>query len=353
MLDRIQKLVSEFESIEGALADPEITADRARFRDLGIRHAELGEHIELFRAYIANEKAIIDAQDILKSGDTELAALAEEELKTAEAAQPDFAEKLKIALLPRDPHDTKDIIVEIRAGTGGEEAALFAAELARAYIRFAEELGFRTEILEKSDADAGGVKEIVIAVKGKGAYSKFKFEGGVHRVQRVPETEAKGRIHTSAVTVAVLPEAEEVDIDIKSSDLRIDTYCAGGAGGQHVNKTESAVRITHLPTGLAAACQNERSQTQNRAAAMAMLRSRLLAFEQEKAAKERGELRSGMVGSGDRSEKIRTYNFPQDRVTDHRIGENFNNIEGIMDGKFDKIVTALAEADVAEKMKKA
>lgn len=351
MLERIQKLVSEYTSIEGALVDPEITADRARFRDLSIRHATLAENIELFRAYVANEKAILDAKEILKSGDKELAELAAEELRLAEGERPTFEAKLKIALLPRDVNNNKNVIIEIRAGTGGEEAALFAAELSRAYMRFAEMLRFKVELLEKSDADAGGVKEIVFKVAGNGAYSKFKFEGGTHRVQRVPETEAKGRIHTSAITVAVLPEAEEVDIEIRQQDLRIDTYCAGGAGGQHVNKTESAVRITHLPTGLAAACQNERSQTQNRAQAMAMLRSRLLAFEQEKQAKERGDLRAGMVGSGDRSEKIRTYNFPQDRVTDHRIGASFSNLPGIMEGKFSDIVDALTEADIAEKMK--
>lgn len=351
MLERIQKLVSEYTSIEGALVDPEITADRARFRDLSIRHATLAENIELFKEYIANEQAITEAREILKSGDKELAELATEQLSTAEAARPIIEGKLKIALLPRDVNSGKNVIIELRAGTGGEEAALFAAELARAYMRFAEIMHFKVELLEKSDADAGGVKEIVFLVQGKDAYAKFKFEGGTHRVQRVPETEAKGRIHTSAITVAVLPEAEEVDIEIRQQDLRIDTYCAGGAGGQHVNKTESAVRITHLPTGLAAACQNERSQTQNRAQAMAMLRSRLLAHEQEKSAKERGDLRAGMVGSGDRSEKIRTYNFPQDRITDHRIGASFSNLPGIMEGKFADIVDALTEADIAEKMK--
>ena len=243
------------------------------------------------------------------------------------------------------------MIVEIRAGTGGEEAALFAAELSRGYLRFAESENLRTEIISKSELDAGGIREIVFRVEGAAAFARFKFEAGTHRVQRIPATESKGRIHTSAVTVAVLPEAEEVDVEIRPDEIRVDTFCSSGPGGQSVNTTYSAVRITHLPTGLIVSQQDEKSQIKNRAKAMQVLRSRLLAKYEEEAAAERGDLRSGMVGSGDRSEKIRTYNFPQDRVTDHRIGQNFSNLPKIMEGGFAEIIRELSEAEIAEKLK--
>ncbi len=351
MLEKIQKLVSKFESIEQSLGDPEVIADQKKFRDLSIRHAELSENISLFREYVANEQTLKDAEETLKENDAELKTLAEEQIKIAKARKVELEEELKVALLPKDPNDSKNIIVEVRAGTGGEEAALFAGELARGYIRFAEEQGFTVELLDKSESDSGGMKEISFAVKGAGAYAKFKFESGTHRVQRIPATESKGRIHTSAITVAVLPEAEEVDIEIRPEDIRVDTFCSSGPGGQSVNTTYSAIRITHAPTGIVVSQQDEKSQIKNRAKAMRVLRSRLLAHEEEKLATERGSLRSKMVGSGDRSEKIRTYNFPQDRVTDHRIGQNFNNLPGIMEGNLSAIVEALTEADVAERMK--
>ncbi len=351
MLTKVQKLVSEFESIEGSLGDPEIIANQKKFRELSIRHAELNENIGLFREYVANEQTLRDAEETLASNDEELKTLAEEQIKIAKARQVELDDELRIALLSKDPNDSKNIIVEVRAGTGGEEAALFASELSRGYIRFAEEQGFTVELLDKSESESGGVKEISFAVKGAGAYAKFKFESGTHRVQRIPATESKGRIHTSAITVAVLPEAEEVDIEIKPEDIRVDTFCSSGPGGQSVNTTYSAIRITHAPTGIVVSQQDEKSQIKNRAKAMRVLRSRLLAHEEEKLAAERGSLRSKMVGSGDRSEKIRTYNFPQDRVTDHRIGQNFNNLPGIMEGNLSAIVSALMEADVAERMK--
>lgn len=305
----------------------------------------------MFRQYTAAYQALQEAEVILKSGENDLRELAVEEKRLAEEKLADLKEKIKVALLPKDPRADRNVIIEIRAGTGGEEAALFAAELARAYMNYAAEKGFKVEMLGKSEAEAGGVKEIIFRVEGVGAYAVFKFEGGTHRVQRVPETEAKGRIHTSTITVAALPEAEEVDIEIKSSDLRIDTFCASGAGGQSVNTTYSAVRITHLPTGIAVSQQDERSQLKNKDKAMKVLRARLLQLEEERIAKERGQLRNSMVGSGERSEKIRTYNFPQDRVTDHRIGQNFSNLPSIMEGNLGAIIQALAEADVAEKLK--
>jgi len=349
MKERIHKLVAEFEEIETQLGDPEVIADRDAFARLGRRHAELAEHIDLFRDFLANEADMHDAAGMM--ADVEMKELAEDQLREAKAKRADFEEPLKIALIPKDPNDSKNTIVEVRAGTGGDEAALFVGELARAYFRFAEGQELKIDILNTSDSEAGGLKEIVFKVTGAHAYATFKFEAGTHRVQRIPATESKGRIHTSAVTVAVLPEAEEVDVQIDPQDIKIDTYCSGGAGGQHANRTESAIRITHAPSGIVVTCENERSQHQNKEVAMMTLRSRLLAYEEQKAADERGEERASMVGSGDRSEKIRTYNFPQDRVTDHRIAQSFSNLPGIMEGALLPIVEALAAADIAEKMK--
>jgi peptide chain release factor 1 len=351
LLEKIQKHLAEFTEIEKKLVQQKIVADQKKFRVLSIRHAELSENIDIFREFVTATKNLNEAQKILNSNDIELRDLATAEKLDAGGKIAELTIKIKIALLPRDPADQKNVIIEVRAGTGGEEAALFASELARGYLRFAEANKFKTEILTKSEADAGGVKEIIFRVEGLGAFAKLKFEAGTHRVQRIPKTESKGRIHTSAVTVAVLPEAEDVDVKIKPEDLRIDTFCASGAGGQHVNRTESAVRIMHLPTEIVVSCQNARSQFQNREQALRMLRSKLFEFEREQAAAERGAARAAMVGSGDRSEKIRTYNFPQDRITDHRIGKNFSNLPKILAGEFAEIVEECVASEIAEKMK--
>ncbi|MFA6458014.1 MAG: peptide chain release factor 1 [Patescibacteria group bacterium] len=351
MIEKVRKLLAEFSGIEEQLASPENVADQKKFRELSIRYSQINQDVELLRAFESAWQNRTEAEEILQSGDKEMKEIAEEQKILAEKQLAEFEAKLKIALLPKDKNEGKSVIVEVRAGTGGEEAALFAAELTRAYFRFAETENLRTEIISRSEAEAGGVKEIVFRVEGSCAYAKFKFEAGTHRVQRIPATESKGRIHTSAVTVAVLPEAEEVDVEIRPDELRVDTFCSSGPGGQSVNTTYSAVRITHLPTGLIVSQQDEKSQIKNRAKAMQVLRSRLLARYEEEAARERGELRSGMIGSGDRSEKIRTYNFPQDRVTDHRIGQNFSNLPKIMEGNLTEIVAQLAEAELAEKLK--
>ncbi|HEC21050.1 MAG TPA: peptide chain release factor 1, partial [Candidatus Peregrinibacteria bacterium] len=309
----------------------------------------LTEIIELIQNYRKVIKTIEESEEILKSEkDKEFVELAKEELAQAKERKDELEEEIKVTLLPKDPNDEKNVIMEVRAGTGGDEAALFAEEIARMYFRFAENIGFKTELLSKSEGSNGGIKEIIFQVIGKGAYSKLKYESGVHRVQRVPVTESSGRIHTSAITVAVLPEAEEVDIEINPEDLKIDTYRASGAGGQHVNVTDSAVRITHVPTGVVVACQDERSQMKNKNKAMSLLRSRLLVAEEEKVAKERGEERLSQVGTGDRSEKIRTYNFPQDRVTDHRIHTNWPNLPSVMEGNIEDIIEKLTIEDQAK-----
>ena len=347
---RLVQIEQRHDELGKAMSDPSVTGDRDRLRAVGQEYAQLEAIVDTIRRLRDGEKRVADARELQLGDDTDLRDLAREEEGTASLEVDRLTEKLRTQLIPRDPLDDKNVIVEIRAGEGGEEAALFALDLYRMYARYAERHRWKVEVLSQSDAEKGGFKEIIFRIAGKGAYSKLKFESGVHRVQRVPVTEAQGRIHTSTATVAVLPEAEEIDIQIPESDLKIDVYRAGGKGGQGVNTTDSAVRITHLPSGEVVTCQDERSQLKNRAKAMAVLRARLLAREQERRELETGTARRAQIGRGERSEKMRTYNFPQDRLTDKRLGYNLSNLERRMDGDIDDLIDALAEQDEAERL---
>ena len=342
MWERLESIEARYEELTSRLADPEVAADYTRVQELARERAALEPVVRLLRDHRQVVRSLEDARQLLaETSDPELRELAQEEVRTLTEQEERLVQELKLALLPKDPRDEKDVIMEIRAAAGGEEAALFAADLFRMYSRYAERKGWKTEVLSTSPSEMGGFKEIIVEINGRGAFSRLKWESGAHRVQRVPVTETQGRIHTSTATVAVLPEAEEVELEINENDLRVDIFHSGGAGGQNVNKVATAVRITHLPTGIVVVCQDERSQLKNRVKAMAVLRSRLLDLEQRKQMEEISEARRAQVGTGERSEKIRTYNFPQDRVTDHRIGLTVHNLEAVLDGDLDEIIDAL------------
>ncbi|MBQ8683192.1 MAG: peptide chain release factor 1 [Clostridia bacterium] len=353
MFSKLQAVANRYEEINSQLYQPEVAAQPELYSALMKESAALRPIAETYSAYTAAQEALAEAEDLLADcgGDKELRELAQQQLAESKEALRLLTDELKILLLPRDPNDGRNIIVEIRAGAGGEESALFAAALHRMYTMYAEKRGLRTEPVNENATELGGYKEVSFAVSGADAYSRFKFESGVHRVQRVPETETGGRIHTSTVTVAVLPEAEEVELDINPTDLQIDTFRASGAGGQHINKTESAIRITHLPTGTVVECQDERSQFKNKDKAMRVLRARLLEKKQQEQQSAIAADRKSQVGTGDRSERIRTYNFPQGRVTDHRIGLTLYKIDTILDGDLDEVVEALITADRAERLR--
>ena len=353
MFAKIKEIEERYDALERDLGNPDIINNQQVYQKYLKEHSTLSPIVETFRRYKAIQEEIESNKSLLDDPDPEIRKLAKEEIDSLRQTLEQLERELKILLLPKDPNDEKNILREIRAGTGGEEAALFAADLFRMYSRYAESKGWKTEIMSQHPTGIGGFKEIIILIEGKKVYSRLKFEGGVHRVQRVPETEAQGRIHTSAVTVAILPEAEEIDVQIDPEDLRIDVYRASGHGGQHVNTTDSAVRITHLPTGLVVTCQDEKSQHKNKAKAMKVLRSRLYELQQAEQHSKISEERRNMVGSGDRSERIRTYNFPQGRVTDHRIGLTLYKLEDILQGNLDMIIDPLITHFQTEALKQA
>ena len=354
MLDKLASIEQRYEELHNLMADPAVSSDPTRLREITREISGLEELVAKFREYKTTHDALEKTRALVRDeSDEEMRAMAKEEAAKLEADQARLLDELRVLLLPKDPRDDKDVFVEIRAGTGGEEAALFAADLYRMYTRYAEDKGWKVELVDENRTGLKGFKEVVFEIKGRGAFSRMKYESGVHRVQRIPVTEASGRIHTSTATVAVLAEVDEVEVDVKPDDLKIDIFHASGHGGQNVQKVATAVRITHLPTGLVVTCQDQRSQLQNKLRAMNVLRARLYEIEMEKREREQVEARRSQVGSGERAEKIRTYNFPQDRVTDHRIGLTLHNLPRILDGDLDPLIDALILEDQAEKLKAA
>ncbi len=354
-LDKLAEIERKYEALTAQLGDPGVLAEQSLYQKTAKAHSELSAVVDKYREWKGIRKGLEETKALFEeaSTDAEMKALAHEELVDLEKRQANVEEELGILLLPRDPNDEKNVVLEIRAGTGGDEASLFAQEIFRMYNRYAESQGWRVEVLSTSLSGIGGIKEVIALIEGQRVYSKLKYESGVHRVQRVPATEQQGRIHTSAITVAVLPEADEVEIEIDPKDIRIDTFCSSGPGGQSVNTTYSAVRLTHLPTGMVVSCQDEKSQIKNRAKGLRVLRSRLYEMKLQEQQKQITEERRSMVGTGDRSEKIRTYNFPQNRLTDHRIGLTIHQLDRVMDGKIEDIIEALIAYFQAEKMKQA
>jgi peptide chain release factor 1 len=352
MFERLDQIEARYQELNEALSSPDIIGDSLKFQKAAKAHSEIAPMVEKYREYKDLTKGIAESKAMLADEkDPEMRAYAQEELTKLEARVGQVEDELKVLLLPKDPNDEKDVILEIRAGTGGDEATLFAAEMFRMYTRYAETQGWKVEVLSTSESSVGGLKEVIAIIEGQRVFSRLKYESGVHRVQRVPATEQQGRVHTSAVTVAVLPEAEDVDVKIEAKDLRIDTFCSSGPGGQSVNTTYSAVRITHIPTNTVVSCQDEKSQIKNREKGMRVLRSRLYEMEMQKQQDALAKERKAMVGSGDRSEKIRTYNFPQNRVTDHRIGLTIHQLEQVMDGKLQALIEGLMSHYEAEKLK--
>lgn len=350
--DKLDAMEMKYQSLEVQLSDPAVIANQEKWRALSKEHADLGEVVMLYREYKAADEACREALSVLNDKEQEeLHELAKEDLKDNEKRKEELDQEIHRMLIPKDPNDGKNVILEIRAGTGGEEAALFAADLLKMYMKFAEKKGWKVELTDANETDLGGFREVTCMIYGKNAYSILKFESGTHRVQRIPATESQGRVHTSAVTVAVLPEVEDVDIDINRDDLRIDVYRSSGAGGQHINKTSSAIRITHLPSGMVVTCQNERSQRQNKEKALQILKARLYDQAVRENKDKTAADRKDQVGSGDRSERIRTYNFPQGRVTDHRVNVSMYQLEEFLNGNMDDILKALIEADLARRMK--
>ena len=353
MLDKLHAVEEKYRELESLISDPAVLADMAKWQRLSREHAQLAPVVEKYREYKKVREGLLEAKAIFDDNpDADMRRLAEDEIAELRPRLEALERELPILLLPKDPNDAKNVIVEIRGGVGGEEAALFAADLFRMYTRYAEKRGWRTTLLDSNPTELGGFKEISFSVEGRGAFSRLKYERGTHRVQRVPETESSGRIHTSAVTVAVLPEAEEVEVELKPEDMRIDTYCAHGAGGQYVNRTETAVRITHLPTGIVVQCQDEKSQLKNKEQALRVLRARIFERAQEEQAAATAADRKSQVGSGDRSQRIRTYNFPQGRVTDHRVGLTLHKLDAVLDGELDEFIDALITAEQAERLRR-